>query len=50
MDKGEITNVESWIEDGDLIIVINYEDGGYDEKRIYGEEFDNEFDYVAEGC
>ena len=50
MSKGNIVNIESWIEDGDIIIVINYEDGGYDEKIIYGEEVEQEFDYIPEGC
>ena len=50
-DKGNIEKVTSWIEDDErLIIVINYEDGGYDEKTISLEEIDSEFDYVPEGC
>ena len=50
MDKGEIKNVESWIEDGMIYIIINYEDGGYDEARIYAEDIDSQFDYIPEGC
>ena len=49
-EKGEIVSVDSWVEDGDIMIIINYEDGGYDEKRIYGEEVEQEFDYIPEGC
>jgi hypothetical protein len=51
MSKGEIANIETWTEDHlGIIIVITYEDGGYDEKTIYWEEIDHEFDYVPEGC
>ena len=50
MSKGNIDNVSSWIEDDMLMIVITYEDGGYDEKTIYLEEVDSEFTYVPEGC
>ena len=51
MDKGNIEKVESWIEDDMLFTVITYEDGGYDEKRIYLEEIDSDqnWDYVPEG-
>jgi hypothetical protein len=52
MDKGNIEKVESWIEDDMLFTVITYEDGGYDEKRIYLKEIDSDtnWDYVPEGC
>tara|TARA_Y100001963_G_scaffold159761_1_gene265088 strand:+ start:7063 stop:7218 length:156 start_codon:yes stop_codon:yes gene_type:complete len=51
MSKGEIANIETWTEDHlGIIIVITYEDGGYDEKTIYWDDVDHEFDYVPEGC
>ena len=50
-DKGEIENVEAWIcEYQGLVIVINYEGGGYDEKTIDVESIEDEFDYIPEGC
>jgi len=53
MDKGKIENVDSWIEDGMIYIIINYEDGGYDEMRLFHgviiySEYGNY--YVPEGC
>lgn len=47
----EITHVEAFPEEGiGIIIVINYEDGGYDEKTIYFEDISSEFEYVPRGC
>ena len=50
-DKGDIVSVESYLcEYQGIVIIINYEDGGYDEKSIHHEDIDDEFEYVPEGC
>ena len=50
MDKGEVDRIEAWEENGDVVIVITYEDGGYDELSLRLEEVGRMFSYVPEGC
>jgi hypothetical protein len=48
--KGEVVGVESWIADGSIYTVINYEDGGYDFRVVDLDLVEHEFEYVPEGC
>ena len=46
MDKGEVDRIEAWEENGDVVIVITYEDGGYDELSLPLEEVGRIFSYL----
>ena len=50
MEKGKVDKIEAWEENDDVVIVITYEDGGYDELMLPLEEVGRMFSYVPEGC
>tara|TARA_R100001163_G_scaffold56556_1_gene44289 strand:- start:1239 stop:1397 length:159 start_codon:yes stop_codon:yes gene_type:complete len=49
VDLNSIESTECWFEDDMLIVVINFEDGGYYEQTFEWHSIDNYWSYVGAG-